>query len=283
MSDPGMPIVSVRGVSFAYARGASPVLDGIDLEVHAGEVVGIAGQNGSGKSTLAKLVNGLLRPTGGAVVVDGIATAGHSARTLAAHVGYAFQDPGHQLFARTVADELAFGPRNLGLPEAEVDARVADAARRLGLERVLDRHPRHLGPGERKLVAIGSVVTMQPPVLILDEPTTGQDHRTATSLAHLIVELRDGGTTVVCIAHDMPLLADVADRLVVLAGGRVVADAAPREVFADAGTMAAAGLAAPQVTRLSQRLPRSEGPWPALSVAELAGALRRARGFRGES
>jgi energy-coupling factor transport system ATP-binding protein len=277
MNDPAGPALSIRGVSFSYARDAPRALDGIDLAVNAGEVVGIAGPNGSGKTTLARLVIGLLRPTTGSIVVDGLDTGRHSMRVLASHVGYAFQDPGHQLFARTVADELAFGPRNLGLSDAEVDRRVADAAARLGIGPVLGRHPRHLGPGERRIVSIASVITMRPSVLILDEPTTGQDHRTAASLARLIGELRAGGTTVLCIAHDMPLLADVADRLVVLADGRVVADGPTREVFGDAGMMTAAGLLAPQVTRLSQRLPRAGGPWPALSVGELATVLQ-ARG-----
>ena len=161
-------------------------------------------------------------------MVDGLDAARHPVRELATHVGYVFQDPGHQLFARTVAAELAFGPRNLGLSSAEVSERVADAAGRLGLEDVLERHPRQLGPGLRKRVAIASVVAMRPPILILDEPTTGQDHRTAASIARLVGELRDGGATVLCISHDMPLLAEVADRLVVLAGGKIAAYGPPR-------------------------------------------------------
>ncbi len=239
--------------------------------------VGIAGPNGSGKSTLARLMQGLLRPASGTVTVDGLDTARTPVRRLAAHAGYVAQNPNHQLFASTVAAEMAFGPRNLGLPAAEVDARVADAARRLGLEDVLDRHPYHLGRARRKLVTIASVLAMRTPVLILDEPSTAQDHRTSEIVGRLVRELRDAGTAVVCISHDVRLLADVADRLVVLDAGRTIADAAPRAVFADAAIMRRAGLRPPQVTRLALRLDGPARPWAALSVDEVAAALREGR------
>ena len=271
------PIVEVRGVSFRYGRNSPLVLDGLDVDVARGEVVGIAGRNGSGKSTLARLLNGLLRPTAGTVVVDGLDTSRNPVRRMAAHAGYAFQNPNHQLFARTVATELAFGPRNLGLAEAEVAARVADAAGRLGLDSVLMRHPYHLERGARKLVAIAAVIAMGTPVLILDEPTTGQDRRTAAMVRRMIGELAAGGTTVVCISHDMRLIADVADRLVVLDGGRIVADASPRTVFADGAAMERASLAPPQITRLALSLGVGTGPWPAVSVEEAVDAVRRRR------
>ena len=184
-------VLALRDVSFRYAAGAPWAVDRCTLDVPAGLVVGIAGANGSGKSTLARLMQGLLRPASGTVTIDGLDTARTPVRRLAAHAGYVAQNPNHQLFASTVAAELAFGPRNLGLPAAEVEDRVADAARRLGLEDVLDRHPYHLGRARRKLVTIASVLAMRTPVLVLDEPTTAQDHRTSDVIGRLIRELRD--------------------------------------------------------------------------------------------
>ncbi len=277
VSDAPGPMITLRDVAFRYDRGGPLVLDGLDLEVPRGQVVGVAGRNGSGKSTLARLLNGLLRPTAGTVVVDGLDTARNPVQRMAAHAGYAFQNPNHQLFASTVAAELAFGPRNLGVAEAEVAARVAEAAARLGLDGVLERHPYHLERGARKLVAIAAVVTMRAPVLILDEPTTGQDRRTATMVRRLIADLAAGGTTIVCISHDMRLIADVADRLVVLDGGRIAVDATPRAVFADRAAMDRASLAPPQITRLALALGAGSGAWPALSVEEAADAVRRHR------
>ncbi len=271
---PVAPLVEVQDATYAYDRSGPPAVDRVRLAVARGEVVGLAGANGSGKSTLARLLDGLLRPTSGRVVVDGLDTARHPVTRLAAHVGLAFQDPGHQLFARTVAEELAFGPRNLGLAEDVVRARVDEAAGRLGLGDVLDRHPRHLGPGPRKLVSIAAVLSMAPPILVLDEPTTGQDHRTSAVIAGLIGSLRDGGTTIVCISHDLALLAEVAGRIVVLERGRVLADAPPGDLFADEATMAAAGLVPPQVVRLAARLDLAPGMPVPLSVEALASRLR---------
>ena len=273
MNEAANPIVALRGVSFRYGGSVPLVLDGLDLEVPRGQVVGIAGRNGSGKTTLARLLNGLLRPIAGTVIVDGLDTARTPVRRMAAHAAYAFQNPNHQLFASTVAAELAFGPRNLGIAEADVAERVTDAAERLGLEDVLDRHPYHLERGTRKLVAIAAVVTMRTPVLIFDEPTTGQDRRTAAMVRRLIGDLATAGTTIVCLAHDMRLVADVADRLLVLDGGRIVADAAPRTLFADRAAMDRASLVPPQITRLALRLGVGQAPWPALTVDEAVAAI----------
>ena len=268
------PILALADVSFRYGRGAPAAIDGVSLEIGAGQVVGIAGRNGSGKTTLARLCNGLLRPTDGTVVVDGLDTAKARVRALSAHVASAFQDPGHQLFASSVAAELAFGPRNLGLTEPEVTRRVADEARRFGLEDVLEEHPYRLGRGPRKLLSIASVVTMGTPVLVLDEPTTGLDQPTRTAVSRIVGELRDRGTTIVCVSHDMRLIADVADRLVVLEAGRVIADGPPGAVFADGPAMLAAGLEPPQATALALRLRPASASWPPLSVEGVAAAIR---------
>ena len=268
-------LVSIRDVAFAYPGGPR-VLDGVSLEVFPGEVVGIAGTNGAGKTTLARLLPGLVLPTAGSVTVGGLDTRRHGIAELARVVGLVFQHPRSQLFARTVAAELAFGPRNLGLAPAAIDARVSAAAGRLGLDADLGRSPFELPASRRRLVAIAAILAMEPSVLVLDEPTTGQDARTAEAVAALIRELRTAGTAVLCVSHDMPLLAGVADRIVAMAGGHVIADGAPRSVFTDAAVLDAAGLVAPQVTRLGLALPGADRRRPALTVDELVRSLRDA-------
>ncbi len=266
-------IVAIDDLRFAYPGGVT-ALDGVSLEVVRGTTLGIVGQNGSGKTTLAKHLNGLLRPTSGRVVVAGLDTTRHPVRELARHVGYVFQNPGHQLFARTVAEELAFGPRNLGVAVDEIDERVASVAETLQLTDLLPVHPYRLPLPMRKLVTIASVLTMRPSVLVLDEPTTGQDQRTTRRITELIDAVRAGGTTVVCVTHDMSLLAPVSDRVVVLHDGRIAADGTPRAILSDRALMAATRLRPPQVTELSLAMPgRGDRPG-ALSVAELADELR---------
>jgi len=268
-------MLSFDAVRFTYQRDAPSAIDGLSLEVAATEVVGIVGANGSGKTTLVKLANGLLRPDSGRVTVDGLDTGRAPVRTLAAHAGLAFQNPNHQLFAATVAEELAFGPRNLGVPVDEVESRVGEVAAQLGLDGVLELHPYRLGLATRKLVAIGSVLTMRTPLVILDEPTTGQDHATVRTLAGLVAALRGAGRTVVIVGHDTSFLAPLVDRLVILAAGRVTADGPPRLVLADDAAITEAGLEVPQITDLSRRLDLvgRPGAWRALSVGELADAI----------
>ena len=267
------PIVAVQDVRFAYGTGVV-ALDGVSLEVERESVVGLIGANGSGKTTLGKHLNGLLRPSSGRVIVDGVDTSRRSIQALARTVGFVFQNPGHQLFARTVADELAYGPRNLGISPEEVDARVGSVAAALGLHDVLTTSPHRLPFPVRKLVGIASVLTMRPRVLVLDEPTTGQDERTTRRIAELIGRQRADGTTVVCASHDLSLVAAVADRVVVLRDGTVVADGPPRSVIADGEAMAAAGLTPPQITELSLAMPGRAGRPGALSVHELVEEVR---------
>jgi energy-coupling factor transport system ATP-binding protein len=270
------PAVAMRDVRYVYASGGVVALDGISIEVPRGQTLAVAGQNGSGKTTLSKLVNGLLRPTSGSVAVHGRDTAGRRVQELARQVGYVFQNPTHQLFARSVTEELAFGPRNLGIGEAEIAQRVADVAEAFALTDHLGAHPYHLGFPIRKVVSIASVVTMRPSILVLDEPTTGQDHRIADAIVRIIRGLREAGVTVVCISHDMDLVAAVADRIVVLHAGRVVADGTPRAIFSDPATMSATRLRPPQVTRLSMALPWTTDTPAALTVDELLHDVRAA-------
>jgi energy-coupling factor transport system ATP-binding protein len=269
------PAIQVEKARFVYPTGNVVALDEVDLTVEHGEIIGIIGQNGSGKTTLTKLFNGLLKPTSGKVVVNGVDTAGKSVQEMASHVGYVFQNPNHQLFARTVKDELEFGPRNIGVPDDEIAARVERAVEFFGLKDVIEEHPYRVSFPIRKLVGIASIVTMEPPILILDEPSTGQDHQTTHIINDLMRRLRDEGTTVVCVSHDMPLLADVVERVVVMKSTRIIADASPRDVFADETLMARTNLQAPQITQIAMQTVVPLGGPVALTPQELVDDIEK--------
>ncbi|MGN6501461.1 MAG: energy-coupling factor ABC transporter ATP-binding protein [Pseudolysinimonas sp.] len=272
--------IEVTKARFVYPSGHVVALDDVDLTIEHGEIVGIIGQNGSGKTTLTKLFNGLLKPTSGSVVVNGVDTAGKSVQEMAAHVGYVFQNPNHQLFARTVEAELQFGPRNIGVSEEEITERVARAVEFFGLKDVLEEHPYRVSFPIRKLVGIASIVTMQPSILILDEPSTGQDHQTTHIINDLMRRLREDGTTVVCVSHDMPLLADVVERVVVMKNTQIIADASPREVFADEPLMARTNLQAPQITQIAMQTVVPLGGPVALTPRELADDIEQRAGAK---
>lgn len=264
------PIVECSQLGHTYRYGNVVALQEVDLSIAKGEIVGVIGQNGSGKTTLVKHLNGLLKPTRGKVVVEGIDTKQKTVQELSRRVGYVFQNPNHQLFAKTVIAELEFGPTNLGLSKEEVADRREKAIEFFGLEELRDAHPYRIGFPLRKLVGMASVYTMQPSVFILDEPTTGQDNVTTKTVYRLIRRLRDEGSTVICVSHDMLLLAEVVDRMVVMRDSRIIADAEPREVFADNEVMRSTHILPPQITDLSLRLQDHESERRALlSVGEL--------------
>jgi energy-coupling factor transport system ATP-binding protein len=266
----GDKAIVVSGARFVYPSGNVVALDDVDLTVDHGEILGIIGQNGSGKTTLTKLFNGLLKPTSGTVVVNGVDTARKAVQEMAPHVGYVFQNPNHQLFARTVEEELKFGPRNIGVPEDEISERVAKVVEFFGLQDFIEEHPYRVSFPIRKLVGIASIVTMEPSILVLDEPSTGQDHQTTHIINDLMRRLREEGTTVVCVSHDMPLLADVVQRVIVMKSTRIIADASPREVFADVALMRQTNLQAPQITEIAMETVVPLGGPVALTPQELA-------------
>ncbi len=262
--------IAVTGARYVYPNGNVVALDGVDLTIGHGELLGIIGQNGSGKTTLTKLLNGLLQPSSGEVLVNGLSTAGRTVQEMSAHIGYVFQNPNHQLFARTVQAELEFGPRNIGIEGEELEERIARAVEFFGLQDVIEEHPYRVSFPIRKLVGIASIVTMEPSILILDEPSTGQDHQTTTIINALMRRLAEQGTTVVCVSHDMPLLADVVERVIVMKSAQIIADASPREVFADQALMARTNLQAPQITEIALQTVVPRGGPVALTPRELA-------------
>lgn len=248
------PIIKVNNLWHIYPTGNVTAVKDISLEINPGEIVGVIGQNGSGKTTLVKHFIGLLKPTRGKVFVSGRDVENYRVQQMATAVGYVYQNPNHQLFARTVRDELAFGPKNIGLSQEEVEERVSQAVEFFNLYEYLELHPYRISFPLRKLVGMASVYTMRPDIFILDEPTTGQDNITTQTVYRLIHKLRDEGSTVLCVAHDMILLAEVVDRMLVMRDSELIMDATPREVFSNYEVMSSTHLTPPQITTLSLRL-----------------------------
>lgn len=246
-------IVVVQGLWFTYPNGVR-ALEAVDLTINENTTTALIGQNGSGKTTLAKMMNGLLKPTKGKVLVEGVDTADRYAYELARYVGYSFQNPTHQLYTDSVGAELMAGPLNLGLTKEEAAARAEEAAKMFGLEEVRQIRPSSLSFPLKKITGIASVFTMKPKVMVLDEPTTGQDHVGLRMIQGAIRKLSAMDITVVVITHDMRLVAESADTVVAMALGKIVRVGTPEEIFLDSETMEKASLRPPQILELSAKL-----------------------------
>ena len=281
-----MAVIEVERLTHVYLQGTpmeTTALREVSLRIAEGEFVAIIGPTGSGKSTLVQHFNALLRPTSGTVRVAGIDLADPQAdrRAVRRQVGLVFQYPEHQLFEETVFDDVAFGPRNLGLPPEEVRARVEDALRAVGLDPAAfgPRSPFSLSGGEMRRVAVAGVLAMAPRVLVLDEPAAGLDPRGKAELLGRVRDLHaQRGITVVLITHSMDEAAALARRVIVLDRGRVVMDGPTREIFRRGAELAALGLDVPAVTDLMRRL-RARGlpvREDVLTLEEARGAIRAA-------
>jgi energy-coupling factor transport system ATP-binding protein len=270
-------MIELERLVYVYPGGTRAV-DGVDLHIADGERVAIVGQNGSGKSTLVRHFNGLLRPTEGRVLIDGADAAGQRVAHLAARVGLVFQDPDRQIFAGRVRTEVAFGPRNMGLARGAVDAAVERALDAVGLADARDSNPYDLGFSRRKLLALASVLAMDTPILVLDEPTTGQDARGVACIAKVVDDVAAAGRTIIAISHDMRFVAETFARVVVMGAGRIVLDGTPAEVFAEPNwpTLASTYLEPPLAARVGARA--GVGPTPTeASVVEALVAAGNAR------
>ena len=270
-------VVSIKGLKFTYDGGVQAIR-GINLDIRYGEYLALVGGNGSGKTTLAKNLNGLLRPTGGSVVVAGRPTNEQKVASLARIVGYAFQNPDHQLFCSSVEEEVRFGPVNLGYPEQDVRDKVEKAIEAMSLEQLRELPPLSLRLGERRRVSIASVIAMDPDVLILDEPTTGLDAEESAELMRRLKRLNDDGKTIILITHDMKLVAEHAKRVVVISEGRVLLDSDPRGAFSDLEILRQSNLVPPAVTQLAHRLSAFDVPRDVISPEELVFHLLKGGG-----
>ena len=267
-----MPDIAVEGLVHVYREGGVRAVDGVDLRIGAGERVAIIGQNGSGKSTLVRHLNGLLRPSAGRVLEDGVDVASRTVAQLAHSVGLVFQDPDRQIFAGSVRAEVEYGPRNLGVRGADLRAAVDQALAAVGLEDEARTNPYDLGASRRKLLALASVLAMRTPVIVLDEPTTGQDELGVHRVASVIEEAHADGRTVITISHDMRFVAEGFERVVVMRAGRVLLDGPPEQVFRrDAwDQLATTYLEAPLAAVIGDRLGLGSTPTDASLVRALA-------------
>lgn len=275
----GDKIISIHELKFAYEGGVQ-ALGGVNLDVAKGDYIAIVGGNGSGKTTLAKCVIGLLKPASGTIEILGKPTSGMSMAALARVVGYAFQNPDHQLFCPTVLEEVRFGPVSLGFSESEIERHVAHAIETMALFGVKDKPPSSLTLSQRRRVSIASVIAMNPEAFIFDEPTTGLDMKESEELMACIGSLISEGRTVILITHDMKLVARYARRVVVMAEGKVVLDSNPAGVFADLEVLLMSKLVPPPIVRLAYRLKPYGIPRDVLSPDEMVLRLMNARGER---
>lgn len=262
-------MIRASDVSFTYPSGVN-VLQHISFQIDPGEFVALIGQNGAGKTTLLKQLNGLLKPTAGDLFIDRVNTKDSSTGELAQKVGYLFQNPDHQIFLPTVEKEIGFGPANLDLSKAEVKERVRDAAGQVGLTPYLKENPLFLSKGQRQRVAFASLLSMRPEVMVLDEPTTGQDYQEGIEIMEMVKELHRKGHTIVFVTHDMELVAGYAERVIVLSEGRVLMDDICRNVFYQPDLLLQTNLFPSQIARLAQKFGNRLNPFDRpLTVKEL--------------
>jgi energy-coupling factor transport system ATP-binding protein len=275
MTDAPVPAIALEGVSHVYQPSQVRGLEDVTLNMGPGQRIALIGQNGSGKSTLVRHLNGLLRPSSGRVLVDDADSAERTVAELAHVVGLVFQDPDRQIFAGSVQAEIEFGPRNLGLRGEALDDAVRSALEATGLQAARRTNPYDLGTSRRKLLALASVLAMDTPVLVLDEPTTGQDVGGVDVVRSVIRSASERGRTVIAISHDMEFVAAEFERVVVMGSGRILADGPPADVFAPEGwdLLESTYLEPPLAARVGDRLGLGSTP----TDVALLSALRSAQ------
>jgi len=247
------PLIQVENVVFKYESGTEALRE-VNLDIYKGDFIALIGQNGAGKTTLARHFNSIFKPTSGVIKVCGKDTIKEDPQTLSKHVGYVFQNPDHQIFCTTVYKEMAYGLKNSRLSSEETDERIKETAKLFDLTDLLTEHPFSLGKGERQRIAVASILVLKPEILVIDEPTTGQDWTGVQSMMTLIDTLHKNGTTIVMITHDMDIVARYANRVVVMCNGEIKLDGVTHEVFTHTEILTDAFINRPQIAQLSERL-----------------------------
>jgi energy-coupling factor transporter ATP-binding protein EcfA2 len=272
--DKGEPVIEIRGLRHSY-DGINAALNGVDLTIYRGELLSILGRNGSGKTTLVKHVNGLLKPVEGSVIVLGQDTAQITTAQLAKKVGFCFQNPNHQMITFVVKDELALGPKSLGLDQEEIGRRSLEALEFVGMAGQMEADVMALGKGQKQRLALASVLTMKPEILIIDEPTTGQDPQMTEDIFEIIRRLNEEGTTVLVITHKFDYAAAYTERAVILANGEIVYDGPMGPALTDEELLRANSLAQPQVTKLAAKLAVQNVPGDIVTLDQMYDVLSK--------
>ncbi len=260
-------MIEVDGIRFSYPSGVE-ALKGVSMKIADGEFVAIMGQNGAGKTTLVKHFNGLLKPSQGKVLVDGTDTTKTSVAKLARNVGFVFQNPDHQLFCETVEEEIAFALRNFGFKEDVIEKRITWALNLLSLSQYRKTSPFMLSGGERKRVALASVLAWDPRILILDEPTIGQDHEQKEKLRQFILQMRTQDKTIIMVTHDVEFVAECNPRVLLMLDGEVIADGEAQKILTDSVTLEKASIVPPQIAQIFLDLPELDLPRNIIDVYE---------------
>lgn len=274
-----MNVVEVEDVTYCYPD-ETKALDGINFRAPEGEIIALLGPNGAGKSTLFLHFNGILKPTSGSVKVEGVPVnyEKKGLRKLRQKIGIVFQNPDDQLFAPTVAEDVAFGPMNMDLSPEETERRVKDALKRVGMECFEKRPPHHLSGGQKKRVAIAGILAMNPKIMVLDEPTSGLDPRGASQIMKLLYKLNRESMTIIISTHDVDLVPIYAYKVYIIGKGKIIKEGTPKEVFDDTETIRSANLRLPRIAHLVEilkkedKLPFTE-PYP-LTIGEARRMLR---------
>jgi energy-coupling factor transport system ATP-binding protein len=246
-------MIKVEEINFTYPNGVE-ALKNVSLVINDGEFIAIMGQNGAGKTTLVKHFNGLLKPSKGAIRVDGVETTKTSVAALSRKVGFVFQNPDHQLFSETVEEEIAFALKNFGFENEAIQKRVNWALNLLGLTQYRKTSPFMLSGGERKRVALASVLAWDPEILILDEPTIGQDYQQKEKLRQFIVQMQTQRKTVVIVTHDVEFVAECHPRVVLMKEGKIVADGEGKEILTNLEAITQSSIVLPQIAQIFKQL-----------------------------
>lgn len=270
-------MIEVQDVRFTYTSGVE-ALKSIQLTIQNGEFVAIMGQNGAGKTTLVKHFNGLLKPTKGKVLIDEVDTTKVSVATLSRNVGFVFQNPDHQLFSETVEEEIAFALKNFGFKESIIKRRVTWALNLLGLTQYRKTSPFMLSGGERKRVALASVLAWNPKILILDEPTIGQDYQQKEKLRQFILQMKAQRKTIIIVTHDVEFVAECNPRVLLMCEGKVIVDGEARKVLTNPEILTQASIVPPQIAQIFLNLPDSGLPQDIIDVYQARQILLKTLG-----
>jgi len=265
-------VIEAKDVRFTYPSGVE-ALKGVTVTISEGDFVAIMGQNGAGKTTLVKHFNGLLKPTKGKVLVDGIETTKVSVARLARNVGFVFQNPDHQLFGETVEDEISFGLRNFGFEKTVVGTRVTWALNLLALAQYRKTSPFMLSGGERKRVALASVLAWDPKILILDEPTIGQDYQQKEKLRQFIMQMQTQKRTIIIVTHDVEFVAECNPRVLLMSDGQIIADGEAAQILTNTKVLEQASIVPPQIAQIFLDLPELDLPKHIIDVYEARNLL----------